>query len=284
LDPAEVSLDERARREQVRPAARAGSRDRGEPSSILLRNATLCSGQLADVLLQAGHIAAMGPAASSRPGATAAQCHDLTGYLLLPSAVEPHAHLDKAMLGDRYPNEPGDLLGAIRATRRAYPSMQEPDILHRARAALMTAVAHGYTAVRTHATCEAGIGTRALRALCTLRDECVALADLQVAAMIGMPLTGRDGAEQRALLDEVVSLGADLVGGAPALDGRPAGALPMLTAAAADAGLPVDLHIDETTDAGMQTLRTFVDEVGRSDCPGGRRRRIASASASRTQP
>src|SRR5262245_20586326 len=40
---------------------------------------------------------------------------DLTGYVLLPSAVEPHAHLDKAFLAELVVNETGDLYGAIAA-------------------------------------------------------------------------------------------------------------------------------------------------------------------------
>ena len=49
------------------------------------------------------------------PTDTVVEIVDLDGWLLLPAAVEPHAHLDKAFLAERLTNERGDLLGAIDA-------------------------------------------------------------------------------------------------------------------------------------------------------------------------
>ena len=39
--------------------------------------------------------------------------------MLVTTAVEPHAHLDKAFLADVVANETGDLAGAIRAMQAA---------------------------------------------------------------------------------------------------------------------------------------------------------------------
>ena len=44
-----------------------------------------------------------------------AEVIDLDGRLLVPAAVEPHAHLDKAFLAERIANPTGDLMGAIEA-------------------------------------------------------------------------------------------------------------------------------------------------------------------------
>nr|WP_248958952.1 hypothetical protein [Sphaerisporangium perillae] len=52
----------------------------------------------------------------------------------------------------------------------------------------------------------------------------------------------------RALLRAALLAGADLVGGAPALDDDPAGAVEALADAGAGAGVGLDLHIDETLD------------------------------------
>ena len=46
---------------------------------------------------------------------------DLAGHVLLTAAVEPHAHLDKAFLAERLVNRTGDLLGAIEAMVAARP-------------------------------------------------------------------------------------------------------------------------------------------------------------------
>jgi cytosine deaminase len=236
------------------------------PAPLLLRNATLADGKEADVLLRDGAIAAVGPGAGA--GQAVAAHHDLQGYVLLPSAVEAHAHLDKAWLADRCPNPAGDLAGAIESVRRAYSTMDEPDIRRRATKALMTAVRHGCTALRAHVNCEPGIGTRALSQICALRDELSALVEVQVVAHMGMPLTGAGGREGRLLLGEALSLGIDLVGGAPDLDPAPVEAMRLLLETAAEAGLGVDLHLDETTCPEVFILDQFAEEVVRRGLAG----------------
>lgn len=241
-----------------------------EVSTVLLRNATLADGSVRDVLISDGRIAAVatGLAADNDGAAAVGAVHDLTGYLLLPSAVEPHAHLDRALLGGRFPNPDGDLAGAIEAVRGSYPAATEAEILGRARTALTAAVSHGYTAVRTHAACEAGLETRAVRALARLRDEVSQIVDLQVVALVAPPLTGTEGAAQRQRLAEAIRAGTDVIGGAPWLDDHPAEAITVLVEAAAEAGLPLDLHLDETTDADVATLSTFAEQVTRCGLSG----------------
>ncbi|MBO2455759.1 amidohydrolase family protein [Actinomadura barringtoniae] len=235
---------------------------------LLLEQATTGDGGTTDVLLADGRIAALGPAAATDQRAAGADRLDLAGYLLLPSAVEPHAHLDKALLARRAPNPDGDLTGAITAIRAAYASMDEADVRSRATEALSTALTHGYTAVRSHVDVGTGIGPRALRVLTELRSRAAGLVDLQLVALAGAPIAGAAGRHNRRLLAQAVELGADVIGGAPALDPNPTAATRVLVRAAADAGLPVDLHLDETTDPQMLTLRAFADEVARQGLGG----------------
>ena len=44
---------------------------------------------------------------------------NLDGRLIVPSLVEPHAHLDKSLTADVVPNPKGDLMGAIYGWRDA---------------------------------------------------------------------------------------------------------------------------------------------------------------------
>ncbi|MEM7272162.1 MAG: cytosine deaminase, partial [Actinomycetota bacterium] len=92
--------------------------------TLVLRNARLADGRLVDLAMAAGTITAVTPstggaaAIDDDPG-SAAEVEDLGGLLVLPAAVEPHAHLDKALTAELAPNPTGDLLGAIDAWNRA---------------------------------------------------------------------------------------------------------------------------------------------------------------------
>ena len=125
--------------------------------TTLLRQATIVHADVtsddhgagpADVLIVDGVIAAVGTVPAERP---ADEVVDLSGQLLLPAAVEPHAHLDKAYLAERVENRTGDLLGAIDAMIALAPTITFDDIVERAERAARRMAATGYVAVRTQA-------------------------------------------------------------------------------------------------------------------------------------
>lgn len=245
--------------------ARAG----GDADDVLLAGVTLAGGERADVRVAGGRIASVTAAAGPGAPGTAAARHDLDGYVLLPAAAEPHAHLDKTLLAERFPNPAGDFPGAFEAVERAYRSaMTRADVERRVLAAVGTSVQRGYTAFRTHVNCEEGIGARGVEVLCELRAALADLVDLQVAALASKPVTGHEGRDQRAALRDAVDAGADLMGGFPQADARPVEAMRLLVAMAAEAGLGVDLHLDETTDAAMFVLGEYAGEVTRAGLAG----------------
>ena len=223
---------------------------------LLLRRARLAVGGVADVLLADGKIAAVGghPAVQPAP----AEVLDLRGYLLLPSLAEPHVHLDKAFTAASIANPGGSLRGAIDAWVAARPELSAASIAARAWAAAIRHLAHGATAIRAHVDVGQGIGLRAIQALLDVRVGLTGVVDIEIVALTSVPVTGRAGAANRALLRDALSAGADLVGGAPALDDDPAGAVDALAAAAADAATGLDLHVDETIDPAVFTLPRLV--------------------------
>lgn len=192
-----------------------------------------------------GTIAAAGASLASLPGEELVDC---TGLVLLPAPVEPHAHLDKALSGDRAPNPSGHLLGAIEAWHAYRGTIDREDYVRRARAAALELVAHGTTTIRSHVDVGKGLGLRALDALVQVRAELAAdgLADLQLVALISSPVTGEGGEPNRALLQQAIEAGADVVGGCPMIDPFPAEATRWLVAFADARGLPIDLHVDES--------------------------------------
>lgn len=196
-------------------------------------------------------------------GAVAADAfvHDLGGMLLLPAPAEPHAHLDKALSAERVPNPTGDLVGAVDAWLAARPHLEHADIVTRATEAVRLAIVHGHTAMRTHVDVGEGIGLRALEALLDVKAAVAERLDLQVVAFATSPLTGVEGAENRAWLRRAMELPVDLIGGCPALDPRPAEVISLCLDAAAELGVPVDLHIDETLDPAMRCLPELARQV-----------------------
>ena len=223
----------------------------------------LCRGRLVDsrvvdVAVADGVIVAVEPSSAGRSGV------DLSGALLVPSLGEPHAHLDKALTAERVPNPQGDLMGAIHAwvdaERRGEFGVAE--MTDRAVRALHKLVANGVTLVRTHVNVGESDASHAhLRAVLAARDATRHLVDLQIVALMHSPLAGADGAGNRRALRESLELGADLVGGCPHLEVDGAGMIREAMAAARDAGVGLDLHVDETLDPTMLTLVDLAESI-----------------------
>jgi cytosine deaminase len=192
---------------------------------------------------------------------------DLGGRLVLPAFGEPHAHLDKSMLADRFPNPTGDLLGAIEIMRMGWATIDESDVVERATSTVRRLVASGTTLIRSHADTNVYAGLKAMRALLAVRDAVEPLCDLEVVAM-AYPLTGPDGSEGRRILDLAIELGADVIGGAPHLEDDPGSAIDHLLNLAVETRLHVDLHVDEVLDPGYDTLRHLSRAVTRHGLEG----------------
>jgi cytosine deaminase len=188
---------------------------------------------------------------------------DLTGWIVLPAAVEPHAHLDKAFLAERIQNPTGDLMGAIMAMRANRHLLNTDETIERAERAARLMAANGYRAVRSHADTIGERGLRSVEALAEVRRRVADVIDVEIVALCGWPVVGPGAAEQRALLRAALDAGADLVGGCPHLEdeGGSAAATEFFLQTATDHGVGVDLHTDETLDpsaSGLVELATMV--------------------------
>lgn len=183
------------------------------------------------------------------------------GYLVLPAFAEPHAHLDKAFLAERVDNPTGDLLGAIGAMELARPSISLADTVQRAERAALLLLANGCTAIRTHVDLTMRAGLMSVQALIEVRDRLRAIVDIQVTALCAWPSVGPEGANQRRLLRDAIEMGIDVVGGCPHLETDPIAANDNFLAMAAEAGLPVDLHTDETLNPSICALEDLAERV-----------------------
>ena len=249
--------------------------------STLLRQATIVHAAVTegpcDVLVIDGVITDVGVAVGESVGDRQIDdTIDLTGQLLLPAALEPHAHLDKAFLAERVENRTGDLAGAIDAMVAMSGRITFDDIVERAERAARLMAANGYIAVRTHADTHEYSGLQNVQALVEVRRRVADVIDVEIVALTGDPVVGPAGASHRALLRDALAAGADLVGGCPHLEegGAMEAATDVLLDIASDAGVGVDLHTDETLDPTVtgleylarQTLAGFPHRVTASHC------------------
>jgi cytosine/creatinine deaminase len=229
-------------------------------AATVLTNAMLIDGTRTDVTIVDGLIESV--EGRPVPGAIVV---DLDDYLLLPAAVEPHAHLDKAFLAETVANPTGDLMGAIEAMEASRHLMDVPGIVARAERAARLMAANGYAAVRTHADLTADHGLRSVEALVEVR-RCVAdVIDVEIVVLAGWPVAGSAGAEIRALLRDALAIGGDLVGGCPHLESVVGGNIESATDAfleiASENGVGVDLHTDETLDPTADGLDVLARRV-----------------------
>ncbi len=239
--------------------------------STSLTNARLTDGRSVDVGVDAdGRIASVEPAGQTPPP-DGAVVHDVGGWLLVPSLAEPHAHLDKALTADMVPNPSGDLMGAIDAwvTAAGEGRITHEGIVARASAAIELLLVHGVTAVRTHVNVTAGSGITALLAVQEAAAGFDGLMDIQTVALTSSPMAGADGADNRAALDAALEAGVDLVGGCPHLDPDGPGLIANAIRAATEAGVGIDLHVDEMLDPSVLTLRDLARQVIDAGFEGG---------------
>jgi cytosine deaminase len=226
------------------------------PAGLLLRGGRSARSEPLDVAVDpvSGTITATGAAISPDGFETVVDC---TGMVVLAAPVDPHAHLDKALSGLMAPNPAGHLEGAIDAWHRYWPQLTHEDIVARATAAVEAMVLRGTTAIRSHVDVGAPLGMRAVRAMIEVRQDVHArgLADLQLVALVSIPLSGHAGAEHRRMFDEALDLGVDVAGGVPYRDTDPLECTRLAVDAAGRYGAAVDLHTDETTDPKVLDVR-----------------------------
>lgn len=222
----------------------------------ILHNARLeDNSPLVDICIEAGKIVALEPNGSANRLFHAAQRWDLQGRVVLPGLVDAHTHLDKTYT--TLENQSGTLREAIEVWRRVKPTRTHEDIQATARKGLQMAVQNGVTAMRSHVDIGVSGQLVALEALLALREE---MRDVMALQLVALGSSG-GSAENRALMEQALMMGVDLIGGAPALCANPHEEIGAAFALAEQVGKPIDLHIDETEDRHMLTLEYLAEQT-----------------------
>ena len=229
---------------------------------LLLKGARVPgSVELRDLAVRDGRFVAAEPQAR--------QVVALDGALVTPALVEPHIHLDAVLtVGEPRYNLSGSLFEGIAIWGERVRSLTVEDVKQRVRKVLRWQLANGVQHVRSHVdVCDPEL--RALTALVELRDEVGDQLELQ---LVAFPQQGifsfEDGPE---LMRKAVAMGADVVGGIPHFElTREMGveSVKFSFALAAEHGLRVDIHCDETDDDHSRFVEVMAAETIRLGMAG----------------
>jgi cytosine deaminase len=205
-----------------------------------------------DIGVEAGAIVAVEPSVS----APATREIEAGGRLVTPPLVNPHVHLDKALLGDvMRPNRSQTLPEAIEITwdfKRAYT---EQDIVERAGAVIEMAVREGTLVVRAFADVDTVGGLMPVRGLLAARARYRHLVTMEIVAFPQEGILRDPGTE--TLLREAMALGADVVGGLPWYEMTDEDArrhVDVVFAIARERDADIHMLVDDTDDPNSRSL------------------------------
>jgi cytosine/creatinine deaminase len=228
---------------------------------LIFRRVNLPDGRTRfDVGIEGDHIAAV----EQELRATAHQEIDGTDRLLSPPFVDAHFHLDATLsLGLPRMNRSGTLLEGIALWGELKPRLTHESVIARALAYCDMAVAQGLLAIRSHVdTCDDRL--LAVESLLEVKRRVAPYIDLQ---LVAFPQDGlyRSATSERNLL-RALDMGVEVVGGIPHFertmtDG--AASVRRLCEIAAERGLLVDMHCDETDDPYSRHIETLAAESKR---------------------
>src|SRR5947208_12529643 len=203
------------------------------------------------------------------PEPEARQVVELRGALVTPPLVEPHIHLDAVLtVGQPRHNQTGSLFEGIAIWAERVKSLTVEDVKARVRRTLRWQLANGVQHVRSHVdVCDPEL--RALRALVELREEIGDQLELQLVAFPQQGILSFDDGPE--LMRRSIALGADVVGGIPHFEmTREMGvrSVELAFALAAEHGLRVDIHCDETDDDHSRFVEVMAAETIRLGMAG----------------
>ncbi|CAN5119813.1 cytosine deaminase [soil metagenome] len=187
--------------------------------------------------------------------------------MVWPCFVDMHTHIDKGHIWPRRPNPDGTFAGALAAVKNDRERhWRRDDVERRMDFALRSAWAHGTALLRTHLDSAGGQYKITWPLFAEMRERWAGRIDLQGVTIFGIEAfldndyadaIVRAVAEHRGVLGAVTYM-------IPELDR----AVELMMHRAANNGLDLDFHVDETGDPDAHSLRVIADAALRTDFPG----------------
>jgi len=233
---------------------------------LIVKNATLPDGRAGvDLACKHGQIVAVEAGITAEAG----EVIDAGGDLVSPPFVDPHFHMDATLsLGRPRMNASGTLLEGIALWGELKPLQSVDEIIERAMRYCDLAVAQGIGAIRSHVdTCDDDL--KGVEALLEVRRQVSDYLDLQ---LVAFPQDGalRDPTAMQNTI-RALDMGVDVVGGIPHFERTMADgaeSVRQLCQIAADRGLMVDMHCDESDDPMSRHIETLAYETQRLGLQG----------------
>ncbi|SFD79108.1 amidohydrolase family protein [Roseivivax sediminis] len=216
-----------------------------------LKNCRPMGGPATDLHIAGGRFAA--------EAAEGGEVIDCGGRILIPGLVEAHTHLDKSLLGMAwYRNEVGPrLIDKITNEREVKVSLGLDPQVQSERQAILS-VSKGTTQIRSHVDVDTHHGLAGVEGVMATREKLSGLVDIEIVAFPQSSMMPRPGTVE--MMDEALSLGADLVGGIDpcGIERDPKGHLDAVFALAEKHGKPIDIHLHEQDALGGFSMEEII--------------------------
>ena len=233
---------------------------------LLVTNATLPDGRSGmSLAVQDGRFVEV----SAGLQAPAHETLDAGGMLVSPPFVDAHFHLDATLsYGIPRINASGTLLEGIALWGELKPQLAHEALVSRALAYCDWAVARGLLAIRSHVdTSDPRLVT--VEAMLDVQRQVAPYIDLQLVAFPQDGVLRSPGGLDN--LVRALDMGVGIVGGIPHFErtmAQGADSVRLLCELAAERGLPVDMHCDETDDPLSSHIETLAFEAQRLGLQG----------------
>ncbi len=231
---------------------------------LLVKGGILPDGTQADIAITGDRIAEVG-----QVDALALRVIDATGDLVAPPFVDPHFHMD-AVLSYGLPrlNASGTLLEGIALWGELRQIATVQEMVDRAVTYCDWAASLGLLAIRTHVDTTPD-HLRGVEAMLEVKRRVAPYIDLQIVAFPQDGLLRTATGQQNVV--RALDMGVDVVGGIPHFErtmDEGGESLRILARLAAERGLMLDVHCDETDDPMSRHVETLAREVTRHGLGG----------------
>ncbi|MGF6711550.1 cytosine deaminase [Luteibacter sp. W1I16] len=233
---------------------------------LIIRHASLPDGRTGvDIGIENGRFAAIQPGLPAK----GVEEIDARGRLVAPPFVDAHFHMDATLsLGLPRLNASGTLLEGIALWGELKPDLTQQALVDRAMAYCDMAVAQGLLTIRSHVdVCDDRL--LAVEALLDVKRRVAPYLHLELVAFPQGGLLRSPHA--KANLVRALDMGVDVVGGIPHFERTMAegtASIRWLCELAAERGLRVDMHCDESDDPLSRHIETLAAETIRTGLQG----------------